>query len=107
MNKSEFEATINAVGVPAVFTPVAAPSLPIAIDRVGFQSLAKAEETIVNAYGVNGRQIHIKASSLPAPPVKYDVVTVGGVRCVLESVIPKFEHGSGAVMGWACYCVGE
>jgi hypothetical protein len=109
MNRTEFDAHVNVLGVPGSHRTVATPEVVTALDKVLCGSIGRVatELPLVNAYGITARQIHIKASSLLVEPVKFDVVTVGGKDYVLEAVLPKLEVGTGIVMGWVCYSVGD
>lgn len=107
MNKAEFDTVIDRLGVPATHRQAKAPNTETAIARLTIQGVGKADEAVVQAYGVMTRQIHIKSASLPAAPEKFDAIIIGGITYVIEAVMPKFESGTGAVLGYACYCKGK
>ena len=110
MTRQEFETHINTLGSPGVHTAVSS-SVVTNVDKVISARVGKVgsvgEDAIVNSYGITARQLLIKASSLPAPLERFDTVKVGGQLYVIDAVLPKLEVGTGFVMGWVCYAVGD
>lgn len=106
MIKADFDAIIDRLGSPGSHEMAKAPGTITPITKIAMQSIGRSEEALVNAYGVDGRKIHIKASSLLVPPEKFDLIVIGTQRHAITDVQPKLEEGSGAVMGWQCFCKG-
>ena len=72
------------------------------------QSTAKAQESIVNAFGVNGTSVQIAADALPIPPEKFDSFIDGnGTRYVIDTVVKHEARGTGAAVSFTCYAKGK
>jgi hypothetical protein len=106
MITAEFNAIIDNLGAPGSHEMAKAPGTITPITKIAMQSIGRSEESLVNAYGVDGRRIHIKASSLPIPPEKFDVFIIGTQRHAVADVQPKLEAGTGLIMGYQCFCKG-
>lgn len=107
MNKSQFASLVDTLGSAGSHTAAKAPQLVTAIDKMTFRSIGKAEEALVNAYGVDACMIHIKAASLVIPPTKFDFFTIGTMKYTVQAVTPKLELGTGIVIGYVCFCKGN
>jgi hypothetical protein len=104
MRTSEFTQLVRTVGVPVTHFTVAGQRT--AITGV-VQSTARAGESIVNAYGVNGVAVQALAADLASPPVKFDSLEIAGELYTVDSVAAKRETLSGSIMGWVMYCKGR
>jgi len=76
-----------------------------AIPQVGFASVSKTDEALVNAYGVAAKVITIRAGDVTTPPSKFDIVTIGVEKFTLAAAHPI--HCGTAVIGWKCYSMGR
>jgi hypothetical protein len=96
-----FNQAINLLGMPAVLTP-AKGGAPVSLASVGFASLGRQDEALVNAYGPAAKVITISAAQTTAVPAKFDTLTVLGVeKFVLAAVHPI--HAGPTIIGWKCY----
>jgi len=96
-----FNKAIDSLGMPAVLTP-AKGGAPVSLASVGFASLGRQDEALVNAYGPAAKVITISAAQTATVPAKFDTLTVLGVeRFVLAAVHPI--HAGPTVIGWKCY----
>ena len=96
-----FNRAIATLGLPASISP-AKGGKSISIPAVGFASIGRQDETLVNAYGVAAKVITIRADQMGATvPAKFDTVTIGSEKFVLAAVHPI--HSGTAVIGWKCY----
>jgi len=107
MNQSQFNSVIDYMGFPGTHTRAKSPQTVTNISKLTINSIVRAEEALVNAYGVDACRIHIKAGSLPVPPEKFDYFTIDNMRHTILGVLPKLELGTGTIMGYACYCKGN
>ena len=75
--------------------------------RVGFSTISKEDIALVNAYGVGAKVITFKHSDVSGtPPAKFDLVTIGAERYVIDTVVPVHLPG-GAVVGHKAYIKGH
>lgn len=100
--KASFDATIDTVGVPAVFETADGGSTHAL--TVGHKTAGLRDEPIINAYGIDAVVISIKADDLPAAPKKFDRLTIAGTINVLHDV--REVNLGGVVIGWKCYVRG-
>jgi len=108
MMRAEFDQLINTLGVPAVLTRAKPPATVTNIQRVGFASISKQDQGLVNAYGLSGKVITVKAADCAGvAPLKFDVFMVGTERYVADTVNPLHEPGVGSVIGYKVYCKGH
>ena len=109
MLKANFDMVINTLGYPGQHES-AVTGVVTLIPKLTLQSLgraARAEEALVNAYGVDSMQIHLMATSLPAAPQKFDIFTVSGQRLIAQGVMAKREETSGDIIGYQVYVKGD
>lgn len=105
---TEFKMLAKATGQPVTWTQAKAPNATATIARAIVQSTAKATESIINAYGVNGTSIQFSVADVPVEPEKFDaVVNATGERFVINDVIKHFERQSGALIYFTCYSKGK
>jgi len=105
MNAQMFNSLINGLGVPATHLR-AVDGEATDIAKAVSQSIGRAEEALVNSYGVDGRKVHVRASDLPLPPEKFDIFIIGSQRISVIDVQPKLEVGTGIVLGYQCFGKG-
>ena len=66
-----------------------------------------ADETeLVNAYGVNGCEMIVKASDFAAQPEKFDQFTVGSERYTVDAVRPQRGFNNSVIL-YRCFCKGK
>lgn len=107
LTAGEFGQLLAIVGEPVTFHQAKAPQAVQAI-RAIVQSNAKAPDSVINSFGVNGRTVQMAAAGFAVPPEKFDWVTLAnGERWVFEMVDPQHERGSGAITYWIGYCKGK
>ena len=104
---ASYEKVIDLLGVVASLQHVKPPSTTVANIKVGFSSISKDDQALVNSYGVGGKVITIKAADVTAlAPVKFDRVTVGTEAYTIDAVVPVHLPG-GAVVGYRCFVKGH
>lgn len=107
LTAAEFSRALALLGVPVTWTQAKAPNATESI-RAIVQSTAKAQEAIVNAFGVNGVSIQVAADALPTAPEKFDSFTdANGARHVIDTVVKHEARGSGALVNFTCYAKGK
>ena len=98
---------IDVLGVTADLQRVKPPATITAGIKVGFASISKEDQALVNAYGVSGKVITFKAVDVAAtPPAKFDTIVCGTERYVIDTVVPVHLPG-GVVVGWKAYIKGH
>jgi len=105
MNSQMFNSLLNGLGGPGIHIR-AVDGTVTDIPRMVTQSIGRSEEALVNAYGVDGRKVHIRAGDLPFPPEKFDIFVIGTQRISVVDVQPKLEIGTGLVLGYQCFGKG-
>lgn len=95
---------IDTIGVPASLQ-VSKTGAVVSLRRVGFASVGRMEEALVNAYGVTGKVITVKAAD--AEPVRLDRIVVLGESYTIDAVNPIHAPGSGTVVAYRCYVKGK
>jgi hypothetical protein len=73
---------------------------------VGFSSISKENESLVNALGASAKIITILAKDAIRAPVKFDSVHVGNEKYVLDTVNPTHLPGTDTVISYRCYAKG-
>lgn len=108
MRFQDLNSIVRRLGSPATFKQ-ADPETDIALPKVLHQSTAKAQESIVNQYGVSGREFVVLAKDFPAgfKIKKYDAIHCAAGTFVLVDPMPLLEEGTGKVMGWRAYSKGK
>lgn len=107
LSAAEFSRLRDVLGSPITWTQAKAPNASASCSGI-IDSVRNAPEKIVQAYGVDGWQIQVLASDLPAPPVKFDTIEDGsGRRFVLDDVVAHKERGTGATVHYTCYAKGR
>jgi hypothetical protein len=99
-----FNQAIRSLGLPASIKYAKGQPDKV-IPHVGFASVSKTDESLVNAYGVAAKIITIRADDVTTPPSKFDIVTVGAEKFTLADAHPI--HCGTAVIGWKCYSTGR
>jgi len=99
-----FNQAIGALGLPASIQ-YAKGQPNKTIPQVGFASVSKTDEALVNAYGVAAKVITIRVTDVTTPPSKFDIVTIGTEKFTLADAHPI--HCGTAVIGWKCYSTGR
>ena len=102
--KAAFKTVITELGVPAVHEAAAPPNARTTIDKLGFKTVSKDDEVIVNSLGVDAKVITVDKSDLAAI-AKFDSFEIGAETYVAHSVHPI--HLGGEVIGFKCYCKGS
>ena len=101
LSAGEFNQLVNAIGINAIWHQAKADTdTPV---KVVFSIISKKEETLVNAYGINGVQIQVAAT---ATPIKFDEFKVNGESYTVDDVVPKHERGTGTITSYTCYARG-
>ena len=106
LTAAEFTQLLNATGV-TVSHRQAKPPHTVTQVKVVPGSVDKRSETLVNAYGVNGRTIELLASALPTPPEKMDQITFGGEKYTVSDVVPMHERGTGSIISYLMFMKGR
>jgi hypothetical protein len=99
-----FNQAIGVLGIPAYIIS-AKTSVRIDLPSVGFASMGKQDEALVNAYGVAAKVITIRADQIANIPEKFDTMFIGAERFVLAGVHPIYCGP--AVIGYKCYAKGS
>ena len=103
--QAAFNKTIETLGLPATWT-AAQGGATQALPQVGFASLGRNDETLVNSYGVAAKVITIRADQMGTnQPHKFDSITIGTEKHVLAAVHPI--HAGVVVIGWKCVSKGS
>lgn len=107
LTAAEFAQLLKHTGKPVTWVQ-AKPAHASATVQAVVQSTAKAQESIVNAFGVNGVSIQVAADALPMPPEKFDsFVDPLGARHVVDTVVKHEARETGAAVHYTCYCKGK
>jgi len=104
--KTEYDRAVDSLGFPATFT-VAKTDASIKIPKVGFATIGRDDDALIQAYGVGARVITIKASDVTAPPVKFDRITIGAEVFTFEAVHNVHLPGTGAIIAYRCFSRGK
>lgn len=112
MRFRDLNSIVQKLGCPGTLVAANGPNTPevhYTLPKVLTQSTAKAQESIVNQYGVSGREFVILAKDLPAgyKLKKYDSVQCAAGNFVLVDPMPLIEEGTGNVMAWRAYAKGK
>jgi|GEM_PF-4040216 len=107
MTRRGLQLLIQALGQSATHIQAKAPNVETVVPRMLSQSTSKATESIVQAYGVNGREFVLLVTALPQAPERFDAIVTGDERYALDTVIPLHEEGTGELMGWRCFAKGK
>lgn len=104
--ESSFDFVIDTLGSPASLH-IAKSGATIAIPKVGITSVDKKDTALIEAYGVSGFVITIKAKDVPGKPEKFDKITMAGSGAVyvFDDVKPKLLGDK--VVGWSAYTKGK
>lgn len=109
MNRAQYAAVINQLGVPAEFKQALPPNVSVRIAKVGIATIrprSAGGDDVVNSFAVGTRVVTILESSLPVRPGKFDLLTINGEKFVIEDVRPAEEPGSGVTIGYRCAIAG-
>lgn len=106
MNRTQYASVISLLGVPAEFHQNKAPSIVVAIPKVGVAT-PKPDQPGVNAYSTETKIVTILQTSIPVAPEKFDWVMIGSEKLVFSSVHTVYEAGTGAVIGYRCVVGGK
>lgn len=102
---NEFQQLLNMVGEP-VEVHMAKPPKTVTKAKSIVQSTSKAHESIVQAYGVDGKSFQFAASEIV--PVRLDqIVLATGEKYTIDSVVKHFERGTGNLASVTCYVKGR
>lgn len=102
--KTQFDQTVAAIGVPAIWSRAKAPS-PTKTITVGFKTAGVKDTEIVNAYGINAIILTVRALDVTVAPEKFDSFTIANVRHTADAVHPV--NLQGRVIGWKVYVRGS
>jgi hypothetical protein len=103
--KSQYERTIDMLGVAATWTKANTPASTAAI-TIGSRIASDKDDAILNAYGIGALIFTLKATDFPVnPPTKFDTLKIGGEVYVIDHVSPV--HMNGQVFGYRCYSRGK
>lgn len=106
MKKAELKRIVTGMGILAVLTHSNSGVIDSALHCLT-QSTSKATDALVNQYGVNGREFVIDADEVTAPPVRLDSIAVNETKYVFDAVMPLYEDGTGALIGFRAYAKGK
>ena len=102
---TEFRQLLNAMGEPAE-VHMAKPPKTVTKTTAIVQSTSKAHESIVQAYGVDGKSFQFAAADV-VPSRLDQIVLATGERYTIDSVVKHFERGSGALSSVTAYVKGR
>ena len=103
-----FNQAISLLGVPAVFSRAKVAGVTINIAHVGFSSVSKDDQALINAYGFSAKVITVKVADITgAAPEKFDVFHINAERYTADTVIPIHAPGTGVLIGWKAICKGR
>lgn len=103
--KKAFETTIDALGVPAVWTQASGGGTGNL--TIGFRTAGADDNEIINAYGIGAKIVKMKASDFtpPVEPQKFDSIVINSERYTLDACMPI--HLNGALIGFKAYVRGK
>lgn len=105
---AEFRTLANVLGVPVTWSQAKVPNAVAIVPKAIVQTLTKAAETIINAYGVNGFSVQVAANDLPVAPEKFDTfIDAEGRKIVIDTVVAYEERGTGVITHFTCYAKGK
>jgi len=97
---------VSTLGVKASLHYTKTPATVLSNIIVGFASVSKENEVLVNALGASAKVITILARDAVRAPVKFDSVHVGNEKYVIDSVNPVHLPGTDTVISYRCFCKG-
>lgn len=106
MKRAEFNRLITGLGTYAEITHAKTGT----VDPVTYclsQSTSKATDALINQYGVNGREFVFRSGDVTSPPLRLDAIAISGDKYVFDVVIPLYEAGTGALIGYRAYAKGK
>ena len=106
MTRSELTLVFGQLAIPVTFKQTKSPNTVSDIKAL-VQSNSRAAESIINSFGVHGKQITILEASLTVVPEKFDKVVIDGTNYVIEAVSPIYDHVVGDTMGFRCHTKGK
>lgn len=103
----EYALLIDTLGVPAKLHYTKLPADVVSLAKIGFATVSKQDDAIINAYGVGARIITIKASDVTRAPIKFDRIEVGSEFYTIDTVTNVHLPGTGTVVGYRCFAKGH
>ena len=70
------------------------------------RNFGSAETELVNAYGIDGCEIIVKASDFPTPPAKFDRFTIDGEVFTITDAKPQRGFNNSIIL-YRCYSRGK
>lgn len=105
LSAAQFASLLSVTGEPVTWEQAKPPQATQQV-RAIVQSLSRAPENIVNAYGIDARSIQVAAGTVA--PEKFDQFIDGqGNRYTVDLVIEHRERGTGALISFTCYAKGK
>lgn len=104
VHKTAYEKTIDALGVPLVWHSATHSNVTKSI-VAGIRILGSQDEVLVNAYGIGGRLITVKAADFAVAPEKFDRLTIDGEVYVIEAV--QAVHLNLVLVGYRIFTKGR
>ena len=101
--KAAFKTVITELGVPAVHEAAAPPNTRTTVDKLGFKTVSKDDQVIVNSLGVDAKVITVDKSDV-AVIKKFDSFEIGSETYVAHSVHPI--HLGAEVIGFKVFAKG-
>lgn len=101
--KFQFNSTVAAVGVSAVWSRAKAPT-PTKTITVGYKTAGVKDTDVINSYGINAIVLTVRAADVAVAPEKFDSFTINGVRHTADAATPV--NLKGEVIGWKVYVRG-
>jgi len=102
--RSAFKTAITELGVPAVHVATDPAGTRTSIPRVGFATVRKDNETIINALGIDAKVITVDISDIVSVD-KFDVFEIGTEHYVAHTV-HKIHMGTD-VIGFKVFAKGS
>lgn len=106
-DKASYDRLIDVLGIPASLHYTKVPADVHPLPKIGFATVSKQDDAIINAYGVGARIITIKASDVTRAPIKFDRVQVGSEFYTIDTVTDVHLPGTGSIVGYRCFCKGH
>lgn len=105
---TEFRQLLNTMGEPAEVHMAKPPKTVTKTTAIvqSVKSNSKAHESIVQAYGVDGKSFQFAAADV-VPSRLDQIVLATGERYTIDSVVKHFERGSGALSSVTAYVKGR
>lgn len=101
--RGAMEMVCEQLGVPAVWEQTKPPQATVNC-TVGFKTIGVRDEELVNAYGVGGKVITIKAVDVPHVE-KFDRLTIMNERYTVDAAAPI--HINGELVFWKAFVKGK